>query len=288
MNIQLLFKSLFLMGLLASSALVSALPDTSAREYKILLNPSLFNGANPEIAIASYWTDLQAVIQSSINRSRSGSFTLDKVRTVKFYDTPSTCRLRANDFIFRERVENGQREVTLKYRSPDRYVSGYQDMQGTGSDAETKFEDDISTPFVVSYSHSTKQSIGSGKNLNNMDDPIGLFSGLSAYQFNPNESITLVGGLSISEVVYSGASVDLGSKVATFDLTLWYLSANSTTPVTAEISYKYADSNADYSQNVVTRAKTLFMAMQTMSAWLATNSMTKTNFVYTYNPSFCQ
>ncbi|ALG68080.1 hypothetical protein [Beggiatoa leptomitoformis] len=280
-------KGIVTAGLLSVSATAMAIPDIGSREYKLLLNPTLFNGTTPEVAVTAYWTDLRALIQSSINRSYSGNFTVDKVRTVKFYDTPNTCRLRTNDLIFRERVENGQREVTLKYRSPDRYVAGYQDMHGSSSSAETKFEEDIGAPYVVSYSHSTTQGISSSKNLNNMDDPIGLFPGISSYQFDPNEAMVLVGGLSISEVVYSGATVDLGAKVATFDLTLWYLSSASTTPVAAEISYKYADANGDYSQNVVTRAKVLFEAMQTMTTWQATNAMTKTNFVYTYNPTFC-
>lgn len=258
-----------------------------SREYKLLLEASAFDGSNPEAAVQNFWTDLETVIENSIDRSTSGSFSLAKNRTIKFYDTPSTCVLKNNSLVFRERIEDGDREVTLKYRSPDRYIAGHQDMSGTESDAETKFEEDISALFQTKYSHSTTQGIGSSKNINKMDDPIGLYPDLDKYNFDEDEALAQVGNVTISEKVYKGPSVDLGNKDAEFSVTLWYTSANSITPVVAEVSYKYKDADEDYSENVVTRAKLLFDAMQCMS-WMATNSVTKTAFVYAYDANFCQ
>jgi len=280
-----LFRLLFLVLVSTNSF---ATPPVGSREYKLLLEPSLFNGSTPELAVSDFWTDLDQLIQASINRTTSGSFSLSKTRTVKFYDTASSCLLYNNKLVFREREENSVREVTLKYRSFDRYVSGYQDMSGTEADAVTKFEEDIATGYSIKYSHSTTQGISASKNLNKLDDPIRLYPGLLDYNFDDTQEISLVGGLSVLELVYKGTSVDLGSELGKFSLTLWYNSINLSAPAVAEISFKYKDASGYYSENVVTRAKKLFESMQTMNTWLATNSMTKTAFVYNYNPSFCQ
>jgi hypothetical protein len=265
-----------------------AQPNVESREYKLMLDPSLFTGSNPSTAITNFWDTLENLIETNMGRSASGSFSLDKSRTVRFYDTPESCVLKNSGFVFRERVENTNREVTLKFRSPDRYISGYQNMSASSSSAETKFEEDISAPFVSKYSYSTTQGISSSKNLNKMDDPVGLYPGLEAYGFDEDEAISLVGNLEISERVYKGTDVDLGNKDGQFSLTLWYRSGFLTTPVVAEISFKYADSSEDYSEHVVTRAKAVFEQMQSMSAWVATEAITKTAYVYAYNPSYCQ
>ncbi len=211
-----------------------AQPDVGSREYKLMLDPSLFTGSNPSSAIANYWNVLEDLVETNVGRSASGSFSLHKSRTVRFYDTPNSCVLKNNSLVFRERVENGDREVTLKFRSPDRFISGHQDMSASGSDAETKFEEDISAPFISKYSYSTTQEISRSKNLNKIDDPIGLYPGLESYNFDEDEAIALVGNLEISERVYKGTDVDLGNKDGDFSLTLWYKDGVLNAPVVAE------------------------------------------------------
>lgn len=276
--------------MILSVVVLNAQTDITSREYKLMLDASKFTGSNPMNAIDDYWDDLEALSEDAngpLDRIASGSFDLDKERTVNMYDTLGSCLLYNNNLIFRERTESGDREVTLKYRSPDQFIAGVQDMSGSDSSAETKFEEDIVAPFVSKYSHSTTQSIDDSKNLNKMDDPIGLYSGIEKYNFDEEMAIVKVGGLTIYEKVYKGTKVDLGSKNGEFSLTLWYTSSTSTTPAVAEISFKYADTNEDYSENVVSRAKILFELMQTLSIWNNPNSTTKTAFVYNYNPNFC-
>ncbi len=279
-------KSLLVLFLLLSA--LDAKMDVGSREYKLMLDASLFSGSTPENNVTQYWSDLDAVITTQLNRNSSGSFSLSKDRTVMVYDTQSSCLLKNNNLIFRERVENGNREVTLKYRSLDRYIAGHQDMSGTKSDAQTKFEQDLGVPYTSKFSHSTTQSISNSKNLNKLDDPIGLYPDLQKYNFDDTTPIVKVGGLTIYEKVYKGTSVDLGNKDGEFSLTLWYLTSTSTTPIIAEISFKYKDVNEDYSENVATRAKALFELMQTMTSWNDVNSTTKTAYIYNYNSSFCQ
>lgn len=268
--------------------------EIGSREYKILLKTSAFTGneSSRESKVDSYWDALKKLIEdNSIERDTSGSLSLDKSRTVSYYDVEGTCDLSNAGYSFRERVEDGDREVSLKFRSPDQFIADYKDLSGESSDSESKFEEDIGVPFVSVYSSSTKQEIGSGKNLNKMDDPVGLYPGLEDENFDESLAIEKVGGLTINEYVYKNAEVDLGSLDAEFSLTLWYNESVSTTqPVVAEISYKYEDDDGDFSNKVVTRAKILFEAMQensVLASWNSTDSLSKTATVYQYNSNFC-
>jgi hypothetical protein len=284
------YKMKFLFSLLAFCLTMAHATPTKvgSREYKLMLDASKFTGSNPIVATSNYWSAIGALIDNNLSRDRSGSFSLAKDRTISIYDTAGTCLLYNNSLIFRERIENGDREVTLKYRSLDRYIVGYQDMDGIELNAETKFEEDIGAPYVSKFSHSTTQGISDGKNLNKLDDPINLYPNhMNQYNFDGDATIVQVGGVTIYEKVYRGTSVDLGSKAGEFSLTLWYTSSTSTTPVVAEVSFRYEDTDENFSENVVTRAKKLFELMQTLGAWNNPNSITKTAFIYSYNPSFC-
>ncbi|KAA1164743.1 hypothetical protein EU508_01065 [Pseudoalteromonas fuliginea] len=268
--------------------------DIGSREYKILLNTSSFTGdqSSRENKVDEYWDALKELIEdNSIERNTSGSLSLNKSRTVSFYDVKGSCDLSHAGYSFRERIEEGDREVTLKFRSADQFIAGGKDLTGTKSGAKTKFEEDISAPFVSIYSFSTKQEIEDDKNLNKMDDPIGLYSGLEDEDFDEDLPIEKVGNLTVNEYVYEDATVDLGSLDAEFSLTLWYDESQSTTkPIVAEISFKYEDDNEDYSNKVLTRAKQLFTDMQEDSAVTSFNSedsLSKTATVYQYDSSFC-
>lgn len=280
--------TLALLALCFAASSLLALTPVGSREYKLMLDPALFAGSSPATAVSQFWNDLEPLIENNLSRTATGTFALTKSRTVRFYDTPLTCVLNNHSYSFRERVENSAREVTLKFRSPDRYISQYEDLSGTETDASTKFEEDISAPFASKYSNSTTQGISDTKNLNKMDDPIRLYPGLLSYGFDDTEAIAIVGNLTVEESVYEGTEVDLGNENGAFSLTLWYKSGITTVPVIAEISFKHKDAAEDYSQNVVTRSKTLFELMQTMSGWLSPSSLTKTAYVYSYDPAFCQ
>jgi len=286
--LSILTIALFAIGLCTTPLVYAKNPKLESREYKLLLEPSLFNGSEPRSVVTNYWHQLKALIQSELKRDTKGVLTFSKTRTVKFYDTQGTCQIKAQDYIFRERTENGKREVVLKYRSPDRYIAGLQNMMGSQSQAETKFEEDIGVPFITKYSHSTKQPLGSDTELKTLGDIVRLYPGLKESHFDLDESINLVSGLMITEKLYKGAKVDLGKKNGKFTLTLWYISPDSTSPVIAEISFKYGDADENYSKKVVTRAKRLFEMMQGMSDWVAKTSSTKTAFVFGYSqPLFC-
>jgi len=246
-----------------STSVLAADVDVGSREYKILLDTTSFSGnaATRATKVSNYWTALKNLIENdSIERDTSGSLSLEKSRTVIFYDVENSCDLFNAGYIFR---------------------SGW----------ESKFEEDLAAPFSSKYSYSTKQGISQSKNLNKVDDPVGLFPGLDDENLDETLTIVKVGNLTVNEYVYKNASVDLGALDGEFSLTLWYNETVSTTqPIVAEISFKYEDTNEGFSNNVVTRSKSLFSAMQedsTLASWNAQNSLTKTATVYQYDSSFC-
>ena len=265
-----------------------------SREYKLLLNTRLFTG-NELIRtskVNDYWIALKRVIkEGALKSNTSGSLSLDKNRTISFYDVQGSCDLFNAGYSFRERVENDGRKVTLKFRSADQPIANAKDIRGKKSNAKSKFEEDISAPFISTYSSSTTQKIGKNKNLNKMDDPVGLYPGLKSEHFDESIGINKVSHLTVSEYVYKNATADLDSVDAEFSLTLWYNEAESKTQaIVAEISFKYKDDHSRFSDEVGTRAKALFIEMQTspqLINWNSPDSLSKTATIYQYDHDFC-
>jgi len=297
----------------------------TSREYKVMLNPSGFTGTNPLSSVTSLWTALKPVIDSTAGlkdgggHRYAGSFSLDKTRAVRFYDTAGSnkCVLNKANYVFRERVpvsgtteDTSKREVTLKYRDPDFYIASKKDLTGEDDDSETKFEEDIGrkivtiqngsttqrvtdlkATFTSLFAHSTTQPIGASKNLNDLDDPLGLYPGLEDglaeenASYSSSDAIVIVSGLQIFERVYSGGTIDLGGLTAEVDVTLWYdkAAASYNTPLVAELSFKYelADPDDEFTRPVVWRAKQLFLGLQSLSQ-VDPSRATKTAFVYDY------
>ena len=113
-----------------------------------------------------------------------------------------------NDYVFRERVDMGSeiREVTLKFRHPDRYISEDRDMSAAKSGkGKMKFEEDIKLPFFTLYSLSTKQTIGYNTNINKLNDIGELYLGLKKRikAYHENEAINVVGRLNAKEPLNS-------------------------------------------------------------------------------------
>jgi hypothetical protein len=183
-------------------------------------------------------------------------------------------------------------------------------MSGDDEDAESKFEEDIARKIVTiqsgsttqrvtdlkptftsMFSFSTTEPISASKNLNDMDDPLGLYPGLAAglaeenASYAASDAIVIVSGLQIFERVYSGGTIDLGGLIAEVDVTLWYNKAASSydTPLAAELSFNYElDAPTDeFTRPVVWRAKQLFLGLQSLSQ-LDPSRATKTAFVYDY------
>jgi hypothetical protein len=279
------------LNLLASTS-VLANPDVTSREYKLLLKPTLFTYTTESAQVNSYFSSFATAVEAKIARDVSGSLSLDKIRTVKFYDTAGTCQLNKLGYIFRDRIENGLSEVTLKVRSADPYIADFENLSASSNQAVTKLEADIGAkvdnPLLIVYGRSTTSP--NTRTINNFEDINVHFPGFATdYGIADSTTLSLVSNLSIHERVYDGGVIDLGSIDADVSITFWYSSVPTASqkPVAVEVSFKYEDPSADYTKAVVNRAKQSFDAIQTLSSWNSTSSVTKTQYVYSYNPTFC-
>lgn len=286
-------KVLTLVLLVLSSANLFANPQVISREYKLMLNPDLFNYDTELNDAGLLFQDIKTAVELAITRDVLGSPVLSKERDVMFYDTASTCELHNRAYSFRERIENGLSEVTLKFRSADRYISDFEDLSSSTSGAVTKLESDIgsnsSNNFKVVYGHSTKAD--NTRNINEMKDVNVPFPGFDAdYTLSNSLVLTLVGDLTIFEHVYKNMTIDLGQFDAVISITLWYqgVPSGAQAPVVAEVSFKYEDSGVAYTRKVVNRAKKSLAAIKSLTQWVNPDSLTKTAFVYNFNPTFCQ
>ncbi|WP_025565744.1 hypothetical protein [Psychromonas sp. SP041] len=300
MNKTMAYKIIPFAMLCLSINVSAANVEVGTREYKILLNPSLFTGHESVrmSKINDYWKVLKNLIEKGALKSKaSGRLNLEKSRTVSFYDVKGSCDLLNAGYSFRERIEDSKRKVTLKFRSSDQLLASIQDLSGTKPKAKSKFEEDVAVPFISTYSSSTTQKIGKGKKLNKMDDPVRLYPGLKNKLFDENLAIEKVSGLTVSEYVYKNTAVKIGSideiaaLNAEFTLTLWYNElVSKTQAIVAEISFKYKTDNEHFNSKVDTRAKVLFTMMQEhpqLANWSSINSQSKTAVIYQYDRHFC-
>lgn len=276
-----------------AAAPVVANPDVTSREYKLMLDPARFTHATEAADVAALMADAEALIEQAIGRDVTGSPSFEKQRDVRFFDTPATCELRSRGYSFRERTEGGDSEVTLKFRSPDRYISGFENLASSTGGAETKLEADVGAhadvPFKVVYGHSTKAP--NSRTINEMRDVHAHFPGFETdYGLDDDLALAVVGNLAIREHVYRNVVIDLGQHDAEISVTLWFDGAPSggQVPVVAELSFKYEDASADYTRKVVNRARTVFEALQSLSGWVEPDSITKTAYIYAHDAAFCQ
>ena len=245
--------------------------DVVSREYKVMLKKERFVGSQDDLVerAKDFWNAFKDSIQDIVCDTDGNLKKIEKQRTLRFYDSTDR-RLRENDYVFRERVDlnTGQREVTLKFRHPDRYISQARDMAAGVENGRTKFEEDIKLPFMKLYSFSTKQSISDGKSLNKLNDPGKLYPDLKKRlkSYEENESIDIVGKFTAKEIVVSGAyfQIKKNPKVeAECALIAWYEEAGEEgKPVVVEFSFSYENEREEYDGEAAQRAYDVFGRLQ--------------------------
>jgi hypothetical protein len=217
--------------------------DVTSREYKVMLLPDRFPGAEEEARpqVDRFWTDVGRLLEP-LDIPTYGAFDRVKAhRRIRFFDTVDHS-LNGRRYVFRERIDidTDEREVTLKFRHPDRYVAQDRDMDGRADgDTKTKFEEDVKPPFVSVFSYSTTITVDADHDL------------------------------AVVQHV-AGAMV------------IWHDDDDPTTPpVVAEFSFKYGDDQEDYQGSVAHDAHDALHALHTdLAEWVHPEPRTKTVFVY--------
>jgi len=274
-----------LVGLLGVASAAQAADDPlTAKEYKVLLDPAKFR-TQPVDAANAFLEELRDKLAAAgFDRIVKNDFEDDENRTVRFYDSPGTCRLRALGYSVRERVEGTKHKINLKFRSDSQSTAAGTDVSGSSGEAE--LEADITPPFKPVYSHSASETLPSDKTLTTLADMVALFPPTASLTLPGQEALSVVGNLSINERTYDGPKSDLGQNKAEFTLTLWYVGSPPEV-ASAEVSFKIEDKDkdGDFTTEVDRRSKLMFDTIQGMNAWISTASTTKTQWVYRGN--FC-
>ncbi|MFI0432481.1 MAG: hypothetical protein ACH36H_05020, partial [Candidatus Nanopelagicales bacterium] len=189
----------------------------TSREYKVMLKPDLFIGdaAAFSAAVAEFWAALRDRL-GTIDIPVSGGFDEVKaMRLIRFFDTGANS-LHGESYIVRERLDtvSEEREVTLKFRHPDRYVAGDRVMEAASDTSKTKFEEDVKPPFVSVFSFSTTAPLEAAAELATLGDVADIFPGLqdAVNDLPREEPLQLVAGFTAKEVVLAGAEILLGKR----------------------------------------------------------------------------
>ena len=261
-----------------------------SREYKMMLRPSKFKGDEAKLleAAATMWGDVARI---GVGHALSVTGIADvahKRRRIRFFDTEDRW-LRSNDYALRERVdlEKNERQLTLKFRHPDRYISQDRDMApAAGFKTDMKFEEDIKPKFIRVYSFSSNTIVPQDTKLATLADVKAVYPGLAKAvdKFPESEKLRVVGGFTAYERVIKGTGFQIRRDpvvLAECSGTVWYPGETDEAPVVAEFSYKYESEEEFFTAKMARRAYDTYMALQSqLGDWLDIKSSTKTAYVY--------
>lgn len=263
--------------------------EVISREYKVMLQKERFIGAEEQLlqAAREFWRDFKNAIADVINDVEGDLKKIVDRREIKFYDTDDRFLYRIS-YIFRERcdINTGNREVTLKFRHPDRYLSQDRSMKAIESKKKTtKFEEDIKSIFSVLYSFSTTQPIDRKHNLDSLQDITALYPDFrdELDLYKGKNSIQEVKA-PIGELVIKGAKFRIRKQPqidAECALIVWYENDDPERPVAVEFSFRYGDENEEYTRKMSQRAYDVFQILpECLKDWIAADERTKTAYIY--------
>jgi hypothetical protein len=263
--------------------------DVKSREYKVMLLPELFAGDEAAVrrAAGEFWADVGAAL-APLEIPTQGAFDEVKAhRRIRFLDTADN-GFKTQRYVFRERVDvdSGEREFTLKFRHPDRYVASDRNMEAKGGRrAETKFEEDVKPPFVSMFSYSTSVEVDADTDITRVEHVLELFPGARDELRGVDDGeLGAVHTFCARELVLVGASLLLGKRdiEAECAMIVWHDDDDLVTPpVCVEFSFKYGDDQEDYKGSVTRDAHDVLQALHSqLSDWVDPEPRTKTAFVY--------
>ncbi|EMI17099.1 hypothetical protein RMSM_05973 [Rhodopirellula maiorica SM1] len=261
----------------------STLPVIS-REYKVMLDPRLFDNAREGLEEVKADLKRQA---KRFDAKVSGRFDKFDQRTIRFLDTPDFS-FRNNQLILRHRRPKGSSsdgEFTLKCRSEDRYLAAAADLRPAKKlNGKFKFEEDIAAPFRSRFSHSVTiasptdglpETVAKASRLFPLLGKLPRDGGrcegktpvLGVNDFVPHEQVRK--GLKLT------LTPDVDCSVAVI---LWSHTSKGRI-LCAEFSFRYRDKKEQYPAAAAQTAYDLFAAIQKLD-WCHPNGVSKTQFAY--------
>ena len=218
----------------------------------------------------------------------------EETRRTWYLDT-TALSLRQQGFVLRVREEEDEKEkykITLKYRSPDRYISASRDMStaATGK-TKLKFEEDIIPPFSSKFSRSISVYEEKLPDLGDLKKVANLFPGLKKMPFDERMDVEIVNQFKAYEIFRKVAKLKFEEEpIVKAGLSFWYLLGESEElPLVGEFSFDYdvlkngkkdADKLEQFPITVVAGANRLFQALQKQAGWINFQATTKTAYAY--------
>ena len=251
----------------------------TTREYKLILSPDRF--ADRQAGAAEF----QRLIHFFAGKldAKVEDQNQEEERRTYYLDTPSLDLGRAG-FALRVRFESAEKQfkVTLKHRSPDRYLAASKDVRSSRpKDDEVKFEEDILPPFRGVFSQSNALWFGKSPGFKEFGDTVALFPGLDGLA--PKKTgIEKVNGFEAHEIFCKLCRIKLGNKQKlNVGLSFWYNTRKDRWPLVAECAFDCsADKGDDFPPEVFDGANRLFDLLQKQSGWFNLGATTKTAYAY--------
>ncbi|RIK40284.1 MAG: hypothetical protein DCC55_15530 [Chloroflexi bacterium] len=259
------------------------LPITS-REYKLMLDASRFE--QRQNSVATFWTLVSHLATKQGGKVAEMQDEVEERRTW-YLDTPEQA-LHQRGYSLRIR-RAGKHQVTLKYRSSDRYLAAACDVSSTLA-GKTKFEEDV-LPQQSKFAHSNSVQSETMPALATVHQASLLFPGLQRLNIAGDTPLQRVGDFTAHEIVYRVGKIKFGGKpVVKACLSFWYLDGISLAmPLAVEFSFDYdlpgsvqtGDGELEqFPLSVVAGATQLFRTLQKYAVWLDSSGSTKTDFAY--------
>ena len=272
--------------------LVWATTSLDSREYKIMLEPTLFQFESQARQVEHEMQRIKTTLEQALNQNLSGRPKANKQREIRFFDTLPHCALRQQGYLVRTRSAQGQTELTLKFRHVDAQRVAHENFTALDKRAVSKLEADISVQqdnqFAYVYSRSTRVTTQAQPKV--IGDIRALFPNWSPQlPLNDAQPLKLVADLVVYEQTYKGYKFNLDNHSTRLDLALWYQNPPKPgdTPFAAELSFKYAGGKSGVTPIGLQQAQTALLALQKMPT-TARRGESKTAHIYQLAPSSCK
>lgn len=260
----------------------------TSREYKLMLSADRFQ--DREEGIKAFWDLVRYIVKKTRGVHEVKTQSLEepfKERRTWYMDTPGK-DFNATGWVLRKREEEkkGKKKfkTTLKYRSPDRFISASKDLSANAKKSETKFEEDLVPAFSSKFSHSTSVETEKDDPIKDVGDVAKLFPGIKQLGLPDDVKIRKVNGFTANEVVYHIGNFKVGNDKIRVNccISFWYLTGKEDMhPLAAEFSFDYdRDEKAGFPVHVCQVAKYIFSTLQKQGGWVDLGGTTKTAFAY--------
>ena len=250
-----------------------------SREYKLILTSDRFSDrATGATALQDLVCRLAEQLGAETERQQE-----QEVRQTHYLDTAELHLNRAG-FLLRVRFEEADAafKVSLKHRTPDRYLAAAEDLAMSSSEDDLKFEEDILPPFRSLFSQSNSLRQSAEPEIETVEHLVDLFPGLKKLDLPSRSNLEVVNRFRPHEVFVKLCKLKFGDgpKVKS-GLSLWYHSISDVWPLIAELAYDYeADGGDDFSLPVVEGANRLYSSLLRQPGWFNADETTKTRFAY--------